>query len=288
MLVDLIQTTTRDGLRLDGMFQAASAAIPRSILDAVCFVHGTGGNFYSSTLFDTLAQTFLALGCSVLRVNTRGHDGLSTAATARGGKRQGAALEVVDECRHDIAAWLDWLRQRGCAQIGLLGHSMGAVKCLYALAQEPQLAADCVLALSPPRLSYTWFCQTARREDFLSAFRRAEELVEQGAGQTLLEVAMPLQMVITAAGYVEKYGPAERYNFLPLITSVPCPVLVTIGSLEAENNPAFQGTVEALQALTLKAPHLTVDLIAGADHFYTAVRPELGQRLEKWLRTTFS
>ena len=83
MLVDFLSVSTRDGYRLDGMLQAASAE-NRLDLDAVCFIHGTGGNFYSSTLFETFAQGFLNLGCAVLRVNTRGHDGISTAVTTRG------------------------------------------------------------------------------------------------------------------------------------------------------------------------------------------------------------
>src|SRR5688572_29710684 len=101
MLVDLVQTTTRDGVRLDGAFLAPPPdAHAAPALDALCLVHGTGGNFYSSTLFDDLAGPLLALGCAVLRVNTCGHDGISTAVTVRGGKRLGAAYEVVDDCRH--------------------------------------------------------------------------------------------------------------------------------------------------------------------------------------------
>ncbi len=129
--VDLVQTATRDGVRLDGMFQVPPAGTSILPLDAVCFVHGTGGNFYSSTLFDAFAERFLALGCAVLRVNTRGHDLMSSAVTAKGGRRLGAAYELVDECRHDLAAWLGWLRQRAGERVGLVGHSLGAIKCLH-------------------------------------------------------------------------------------------------------------------------------------------------------------
>jgi dienelactone hydrolase len=286
LLVDLVQTTTRDGLRLDGIYQApAQIGAPAVGIDAFCLVHGTGGNFYGSTLFDSFAERFLGLGCGVLRVNTRGHDGISTAVTARGGLRQGAAYEVVDDCRHDIAAWIDWLRQRAGPRIGLVGHSSGAVKCLYAAAQEGNPALTGVIALSPPRLSYSWFCSSPQGPEFLETYSQAEGHVQSGKPQTLLEVKLPLPFVITAAGYVEKYGPDERYNFLKFVTGVACPTLITLGAVEVTNNMAFQGLSEALGALAEKHQRLQVKVVEGADHFYTGRRSEAVGCVEAWLRS---
>jgi hypothetical protein len=106
LLVDLVQSTTADGLRLDGVFQEPSTPLAAGLdVNAWCLVHGTGGNFYSSTLLESCAERLLELGCAVLRINTRGHDGISTAAASgRGGVRLGAAYEVVDDCRRDLAA----------------------------------------------------------------------------------------------------------------------------------------------------------------------------------------
>jgi pimeloyl-ACP methyl ester carboxylesterase len=285
VLVDLVQTTTPDDLRLDGAFQAP--ARPGSsvlALDAVCLIHGTGGNFYSSTLFDSCAERFLELGCAVLRINTRGHDGISTAVTTKGGRRLGAAYEIVDDCRHDLVSWVDWLRQRAGPRIALVGHSLGGVKCLYALAHEPRIAVSCVIALSPPRLSYSWFCTSPEAEQFLGAFALAERHVQGGQGLALLDVKLPLPFAIAAAGYVEKYGPDERYNYLRFLSGIRCPTLITLGSVEVENNMAFRGLPEALGALGQRTP--AVETIAGADHFYTGVRADLLARVEGWLRAT--
>jgi pimeloyl-ACP methyl ester carboxylesterase len=283
VLVDLVQTTTRDGVRLDGMFQAATAP-PALSLNALCFIHGTGGNFYGSTLFDTLGERLLALGVDVLRVNTRGHDGISTAVTARGGRRQGAAYEVADECRHDLAAWLTWLRDRAGPRVGLLGHSMGAVKALYATAHDTQLNPACVIAVSPPRLSYSAFCASADGPQFLETFADAERRVQAGTPGALLEVKLPLPYVITAAGYVEKYGPDERYNYLRFVSGLSCPVLVTLGEVEVANNMAFAGAPEELARLAARRPGLRTEVIGTADHFYTAAREALVARVETWLR----
>jgi dienelactone hydrolase len=280
-MIDLVYTTTRDGVKLDGSLQRPASAAATVACDAFCLVHGAGGNFYSSTLFDSVAERLLGLGCAVLRINTRGHDGISTAVTQRGGRRLGAAYEIVDECRHDLAAWLDWLRAEVGPRIGLLGHSLGAVKALYALAQEPQLGASCVVAVSPPRLSYSWFCTSPEGPQFLEDFQRAQAHVDAGTPDRLLEVKQPLPLVIAAGGYVDKYGPEERYNYLRFVASVRCPVLVTLGGIEVANNMAFRAAAEELAA---HARSSATAVIAGADHFYTSARPALLDCLESWLR----
>jgi alpha-beta hydrolase superfamily lysophospholipase len=282
MSVELVRVSTRDGYLLDGVLQRPETE-PRLELDAVCFVHGTGGNFYSSSLFDVFGEKFLSLGCPVLRVNTRGHDGISTAVTARGGLRLGAAFETVDDCRHDLAAWLDWLRQKAGPRVALLGHSLGAVKCLYAAALEPQAAPGGIIAVSPPRLSYSWFCSSSRAAEFLTTYHEAEALVRAGRPQALLEVALPLPFVIAAAGYVEKYGPDERYNYLRFLANAPCPTLVLFGSVEVEKNVAFQGAPGEVARLSEKQPQVSVETVAGADHFYSGVREEAWQAVEAWL-----
>lgn len=282
MLVDLVQTTTRDGIRLDGMFQPAQ--VPPSLpVDAFCLVHGTGGNFYSSSLFEAIGQRLLQLGCGVLRVNTRGHDGMSTAVTAKGGLRQGAAYEVVDDCRHDLTAWLDWLRGNAGQRVGLIGHSLGAVKAIFTLAQEPlDLAA--LIAISPPRLSYSWFCSSPEGKDFRQTYQRAEALVHAGEPTALLEVKLPLPFIITAAGYVEKYGPDERYNYLKYLPSLRQRALVTFGSIEVENNMAFRSAPDAVAELARKHTNLAVTTVAGADHYYTNGRAALVEQVERWLK----
>ncbi len=280
MLVDLIHTTTRDGVRLDGIYQAANGS--QAALDAVLCVHGTGSNFYSSTLFDAVGEQLLSLGISVLRVNTRGHDLMSTASTTRGGRRQGAAYELFDDCRHDLAAWIDWLKLQNRSRIGLIGHSAGALKCLYAQAHEPDPSVRAIVALSPPRLSYSWFRQSEQSGLFLNTFQQAQALEAAGEGHTLLEVQMPLSFVVTASGYVEKYGPDERYNFLRFLARVTCPTLLTFGEKEVASHVAFR---EIPNEVTALFPSVAVATIPQADHFYSGVRDELLRSVGEWLQT---
>ena len=49
---------------------------------------------------------------------------------------------------------------------------------------------------------------------------------------------------------------------------------------------AFRGAPEALAALGDRGGRLSVETVAGADHFYSGVRPDLLARVEAWLRST--
>lgn len=273
MLVDLLRITTPDGVLLDGVLQRATTS-PAWPMDAVLLVHGTGSNFYQSTLLETLAEMFLARGVSALRINTRGHDGVSTAVKGKGGIRQGAAYEAIDDCRHDLLGWTTCARSQVGPRVGLLGHSMGAVKCLYAAAHEAALAPEMVLAVSPPRLAYERFCASPRRDEFLETFARAEALVAAGQPAALIEATIPLPMVISAGGYVDKYGPAAAIDFVPLLSRLACPVLFTFGEQEVATNAAFHGL-----PADVAAARRPVTVVAGADHFYSGRRAELAQAL---------
>ena len=163
---------------------------------------------------------------------------------------QGAAYEIVQESRLDLAAWVGWLAEQGYGRIALMGHSLGAVKAIYSLSHDDDgalAAVVCLLAISPPRLAYSQFCAGPRAAEFQTELAEAEGHLREGRGETLMSVRFPLPYLVTAAGYVDKYGPAERYNLLKFASRVACPALYTFGSLEVQQNAAFQGLPEQLE-----------------------------------------
>lgn len=281
MIAELVQVTTRDGLRLHGALHQDSGNAPSGLtLDALLLLHGAGGNFYGSALFAGLIARLTAVGLTVLAVNTRGHDAVSTAGSR---KYYGAAFEVVDDCRHDIAAWLDFLVQRGYQQIGLAGHSLGAVKAIYYLAHEPQSPVGRLVAISPPRLSHARFLNGPDAATFSREFAVAEEHVREGRGETIMAVQFPLPYLVSAAGYLDKYGPEERYNLLTFVDRVACPILFTFGTIELRRGSAFEGLPDELPARVRDADRLKVAIVSGADHFYSSGLGELAGQIEAWL-----
>jgi pimeloyl-ACP methyl ester carboxylesterase len=275
MLVDLVTVTTSDGVRLHGALEVPrSDAQPRTpSVDVWLCIHGTGSNFYAASTLSGLAPKLLSAGAAVLRANTRGHDIVCTGPSLAGRALLGAAFERVDEAPRDLRAWLELLGELDFRRVGLLGHSLGAIKAILTLAADdaPQVAR--LVAVSPPRLSYAHFCASPRADEFRRTFARAEALVAAGQGDELMFVNFPLAYHIAAAGYVDRYGPEERYNVLAHLPRVQCPTLVTYGSAELAASEAFGGMPEAIGGLGMAA--MKVAVIAGADHIYTGCHDAL-------------
>jgi len=191
MLVDLVQVVTHDGIRLHGALEPIGADRPepradeRTAVDVWLCLHGTGSNFYAASTLAALAPKLQAAGVSVVRANTRGHDLLATGPSS--GRLQGAAFERIDEAPLDLAAWVQFLVERGFSRIGILGHSLGAIKAIYTLAADAPASVTALVAVSPPRLSYSYFCQTPRAKRFRETFETASQLVASGREDELLE-----------------------------------------------------------------------------------------------------
>lgn len=282
MLVDLVHVTAADGVRLHGALETPPAeSSPRGVDVWLC-LHGTGSNFYAGAMLGGLTPKLLAAGAAVLRANTRGHDIVCTGPSSAGHALLGAAFERVSEATLDIAAWLKLLAERGFQRVGLLGHSLGAIKAIYALAAEeaPQVAA--LVAASPPRLSYEHFSSSRRGPEFLQNMAEAEQLVAAGKDEQLMLVQFPIAYYVTAAGFVDRYGPAERYNILRMLDRVKCPALMTYGSSEVQSHDAFRGMPEAVELCATEQNRLQTAVIAGADHQYTGCYDVLAARINKW------
>jgi len=288
MIVDLVQTRTADGVRLDGALRTTDTkhadASSTSGVELVICVPGTGANFYGSSFWNPLAERLLAQGTNVLVVNTRGHDLMSTAATLGGGIHGGAAYETIDDCRFDLAAWCKFSAERGYRRVALIGHSLGALKSIYVLGQDDPPEVACLVAISAPHLSYQRFAVSSASKTFLESYTAARQLVEEGLGEELMKITFPIPYVITAHGFLDKYGPEQRYDLYRWMRRLACPVLAVYGGAEIRQNVAFEGVPDQLEAIAREhLPRLQVEVIAEADHFYAAARPELASRVCRWL-----
>ena len=131
MHVELVRTVTRDGLRLDGALrrlQGASEDHAARAASAAILLHGVAGNFYTSSTFEPLIPQLNERGIAVSRSTRVVMIRSLSASLGMVRRRLGAAYEIVDECRHDVAAWIELLKSRGHHSIVLIGHSLARSK----------------------------------------------------------------------------------------------------------------------------------------------------------------
>lgn len=284
---EIVSATTQDYLRLHGLFcqstERPMVSAEKGSIDAAVLVHGLGGNFYSSRLLFHFAETLMDLGVSVVVVNTRGHEMINTTPWAGRSQSVGAALENVDHCRYDLNAWADFLVNRGYGHVLFFGHSLGAIKSLYAQAHEPHAKVRSIIGLSATRLSYRKLIDRSNGELFRETIARSQTLIEEGRGHNPIHVKFPFPTWMTPQCYIDKYGPEEKFNWMNFIDKVTIPTLMMFGAKELADDPAFAGVAEELEPLKRGWNSLTIETIEDADHFYTSKFDEVDDLITRWL-----
>jgi len=83
--------------------------------------------------------------------------------------------------------------------------------------------------------------------------------------------------------FVEKYGPDEKYDILKHIPGLRAPLLVMVGTEEAQTVTAFKGLPAKLEQLAGELESFTFESIPGADHAYTHQREYVWGVVSQWL-----
>lgn len=306
MAIELVRVTTADGLWLDGAWQrppVSDASMPPSFpiassvaisnetvstalpIDACLLVHGTGSNFYAPGVLETFAGQAAAAGVAVLRINTRGHDGISSIPGATRAVRGGATYEHVAECVFDLQAGLDFLAGKGYSRLALVGHSMGGVKSAYTLAQGVYPSVRALVMISSPRFHHAWYMGHPAAAAFREAFQRARLAVDRGQPDELIPMTQPMPFLATAAGILDKYGPADQYDWSRLLPDVQCPVLYVLGTESPRQSIGFDGVPEILKELAAAHAHVQFTLVDGANTNYSGQQTVPFERTWEWFQT---
>ena len=279
MLVDLISVNTSDGIALDGaFFPAATDASSPGPVDAMLLIHGSGGRFYAPAT-RIMAEDLSLRGYPCLALNTRGHDTVWVDTAT--GVAHGNAFEILDISRHDLRAGVDFLAEKGYQRIGLLGHSMGAVKVTYYAAWEDDPRVRTVIPVSPVRLSYAYYMESPDAQEFQGNLERADQMESEGRALELMKAEFPIPQYFSAASYLDKHGPAERYNLVTLAPRVKIPLFTFAGSLETHTRLIDMASDLALAAVNSPRPqHIIID---GGNHSLQNRKEEAALAVLNWL-----
>ena len=178
MLVDLISVANQEGLLLDGAFYAPAVdALDTGPVDAMLLIHGSRGNFCDPAT-KCMAEDLSAQGIACLALNTNAHDTIWY--NPPGQDYKGNAFEILENTMSDLRAGIDHLEQRGYRAIGLLGHSMGAVRVTYYASTQDDSRVAAVLPVSPVRLSYSHYLESEDAEEFRANLETAQRLIAEG------------------------------------------------------------------------------------------------------------
>ncbi len=271
-IIDLVSARTSDGYWLHGALFPSGETSSKGLV----FVHGVAWSFYRGLMF-RMAERLSGEGYLCLSINTRGHDWVSR-SPSRG--FEGAAFEKFDDCLLDLDAFLPLLEDRGVTATGLVGHSLGALKVLYYQSRRKRPTVKAVVACSPPNIShegrariYPWF---------MDKHSEAAKLLSEDRGYELLRTPAEgdTDYLISAATFVDKYGPRNTAYAAQFIGTTDCPILLISGTVERANNDF----TKELSALVPPRVCQRVEL-QGADHFYRGHEEEAAQHISSWLKT---
>ena len=251
-------------------------------VDAVVFLHGDGGHFYSP-LYLNLAQSLAGGGIACVSGNRRGHD--LVAHGPEDGSLAGYAFESVDDSRVDLRAWIDLLVGFGHRRIVLGGHSGGAVRSVYAQAAEhfPEVAG--IVAVSPGEYHHKTVID-CHGDKFLAPYERALREVAAGEVDRLSVPGVPWGSMWSAKAYVECFNFDNRYSVSAHAAETHCPTLFIFGAEECAGPQALPVCGAARARVEARAlAHVRVQIIDGANQGYDHREDALFESIKTWLAT---
>ena len=279
MLVELVSLLNDDGLRLDGAFYPPTESADRAgPVDAMLLIHGSRGNFYDGAT-KSMAEDLSAQGYACLPLNTNAHD----TAWYNPGSREfkGNAFEVLAETCIDLRAGINHLTERGYRSIGLLGHSMGAVRVAYYAATQDDGRVATVVPVSPVRLSYSYFMESEDAEEFADNIEIARRLIARGEPEGVFRVGYPIPQLFSPASFLDKHGPEEKYNLINHAHGIRVPMLTLNGSLETHSR--LRDMAQDLAVAAVNSPKAETLMVEGGEHSLVNRTTEASDAVLKWL-----
>jgi pimeloyl-ACP methyl ester carboxylesterase len=287
MKTTFCHATTSDELRLTGLLFKPNAETKTGILH----LHGRAGNFYANTFLDAMIEEYTKAGFAFLSVNTRGHDHIADFRVGRTeeSKRIGQAFDTFADCLLDIGAWLDFLKKAGYERIILQGHSHGAAKAVYFLANKPRPEIVALVLASPADAA--GLLKKTNRQFFDRDLSEASGLVGQGRGRQLLGNKIRDWYYVSAKSFVDEFGQNSVANIFSIfdkgafkeVAGIKVPVLALYGSRE---NTVIFSPQEDLKIIgshftNPKSKKLIFD---GADHTYLGHESEIALFIAGWVK----
>lgn len=173
--------------------------------------------------------------------------------------------DAVDE----IALWVDWLKKQGVKSITLLGHSRGGNQTAWYAAERADSSINKVILIAPATWSESYAKKDYKKrykKDLKDVFAKAEALVKQGKGKTVMKNTGHIyceNTSVTAESFVSYNKPDIRLDTPSLLKKIKQPVLVIAGSKDKTVK-----NLDKLVAPMVKKGKIDLSVIDGAGHMF--------------------
>ena len=138
-----------------------------------------------------------------------------------------------------------------------------------------------VIPISPVRLSYSYYMESEDAEEFQGIIQRADQMEAEDRAQELMEVRFPIAQMFSAASYLDKHGPAERYNLVDLAAKVRVPMLVMGGELETHTR--LRDCPQDMVTAAVNSPRAEYVIIPGGNHSLLNSMDQASATVLDWL-----
>jgi pimeloyl-ACP methyl ester carboxylesterase len=161
-------------------------------------------NFYGSPLLEPLATACIERGWAMVSGNNRGHDYVADIAVAGSPatyRRIGNTWEHFPDCVVDIKSWIG-----ACPtpRVTLMGHSLGASKVAYYMAETADPLVDALVVSGPVDMP-RFFQHTD--PDYAVRVAEARRMMATGRGEERISRATPDGHLLSARTYLELFQP---------------------------------------------------------------------------------
>ncbi len=289
MRTSLQRILTEDNLELVGLLYEPNITTNKILVH----VHGMAGNFYENKFLDSIAKTLTDNGFAFFAFNNRGCELVKDLIEVNDGKRNikriGNAYEIFEDSAVDIKSAINFVEGRDFSEIHLSGHSLGAPKVAYYVAESGDKRIKSVLFLSPSDMVGLIASSKNRERDLITA----RKMVTEGNGQELLPFSVLWdEGPLSANTYISlscKDSKVAIFNFhnpedqLGALSRISIPLFSIMGQKDDALVVSIDETMDRIKKAATSSPRVQTNILGEATHGYDGYEQQLADAILSWL-----
>ena len=271
----IIDGKTKDGLNLTGGYYESNKDI------CIVFIHGMSTSLLEDSFARFWGDYFQKKGIGFIYGHTRGYSRINSILCNDKFKTYGTAFEIFEDCLFDISLWVNKAKEFGYQKIILLGHSYGALKCIYYSSLNNNIDAT-ILASAPDFHALS----KIKIPIFDLLLKESKINIDNNESDKLLSFPLGDENYVSSKTYYSWYNENSLTNLLPIgenkdkfeaFSKINVPLLMFAGSKEHELYKGFN-----ILKTKVSCP-FNHNIIEGSGHNYHGFEEKTANLIYKWI-----